>query len=349
MDWKKCLILQNSTLSDAIESINSSAMQTAVIIGRKGNLLGTLTDGDIRRAILSGAQLSDEAQKYMCSKPHVIFRSTSKDEANYIMNKFFIHFLPIVDNQNVVVGVKLYEDAYISPIVYSNPVVIMAGGKGSRLGKLTKNTPKPMLKIHDKPILEIIIENFISQGFNNFWIAVNYLSDQIINHFEDGSKYDVKINYLEEKVRSGTAGALSLLPHTDLPILVCNADLLTKFNVIKLLDHHILSESSITMACREEEYTIPFGVIEKDKDKVIAIKEKPTFRFSVNAGIYVINPSTISLVPSNSYYDMTDLIEAAIDQNDSVYTYNIDDYWIDIGQPPQLDQALKDYQTHFHV
>ncbi len=349
MNWKKSLISPSATLSDAMESITASALQTAIVTDRDGRLLGTLTDGDIRRAILKSADLSELAITYMCSNPHVVYKSTSNDEAYSVMKAHHIHFLPILDSNNIVVGVKSYDDTFITPEKYNNSVVIMAGGKGSRLGSLTKNTPKPMLKINDKPILEIILERFISQGFNSFWFAVNYLSEQIIDYFHDGSKYGVKINYLEEKIRSGTAGALSLLPPTDLPILVSNGDLLTKFDFGKLLQYHISTQSSITMACREEEYTIPFGVIEKEQGKVIAIKEKPSYRFSVNAGIYVLNPSLISLVPSNSFYDMTDLIDAAIDQNHSIYAYNLDDYWIDIGRPPQLDQALRDFPSHFHV
>ena len=349
MDWTKCLIHQNAKLSDAIESINISAMQIAVIVGSQRELLGTLSDGDIRRAILGGANLDDLANQYMCTNPHVVYRSTSSEDANAIMNEFHIHLLPIVDNCNIVVGVMFYNDIFITPISYSYPVVIMAGGKGSRLGTLTKSTPKPMLKINDKPILELILQRFISQGFSSFWFAVNYLSDQIIDYFQDGHQFGVEIRYLKEKVRSGTAGALSLLPRQELPILVTNGDLLTKLDFSKFIDHHVSSNSVISMACRDEEYTIPFGVIERDANRVIGIKEKPSYTFSVNAGIYILNPSVLSLVPHNSFFDMTDLIELAIDHNFPVDTYNIDDYWIDIGRPPQFDQASREYTSQFHV
>jgi NDP-sugar pyrophosphorylase family protein len=234
---------------------------------------------------------------------------------------------------------------------HSNPVVILAGGLGSRLGELTKETPKPMLQVGDKPILFQIIERFKQQGFSNFYLSVNYKSEVIENYFGNGEKFDVSIKYLHEKTRLGTAGPLSLLKeHIEItePVLVINGDILTKINFENLLKFHLENTSHGTMCVREYDFKVPYGVVEIEGDRLIEIKEKPLQSFYVNAGTYVLSPELLELVPSNVYFDMTELFEKATKSEYRASVYPLREYWLDIGKKEDFSKAQEDYKKEFN-
>ena len=222
----------------------------------------------------------------------------------------------------------------------------MAGGLGSRLQPLTEDKPKPLLSVGDKPILETILESFIEQNFRRFYISVNYKADAIKKHFADGGRWNAEIRYLEEETRLGTAGALDLIPERpELPLLVMNGDLLTRVNFRDLLDYHLDQKAQATMCVREYDFQVPFGVVEIEDHHILSIDEKPVHRFFVNAGIYVLEPGLIDLIPKGEYFDMTDLFARAIEKGHETQAFPIHEYWIDVGRIDDLDRANHDHEN----
>jgi NDP-sugar pyrophosphorylase family protein len=252
-----------------------------------------------------------------------------------------------VDADGAVVGLEIMDDYFVVP-KRDNWVVIMAGGLGSRLKELTADVPKPMLKVGSQPLLEIIIKSYAVQGFRKFWLAVNYKADQIESYFGDGSELGVDISYLREQLRLGTAGALSLLPESPLqPLVVTNADLLTKEDYGRLLDQHVSSGADATMTVRDYEIQVPFGVVREADGRVNAIDEKPIQRFVVSAGMYVLSPQTLTLVPRNEFFDMPSLFEAMIARGLHTRCHHIDGYWLDIGRLTDYEKANLDFPVEF--
>jgi NDP-sugar pyrophosphorylase family protein len=224
----------------------------------------------------------------------------------------------------------------------------MAGGLGTRLRPLTEDIPKPLLPVGDKPILETIIEQFISFGFNNFIITVNYKADKIRDYFGNGEKYNANITYIEEEKRLGTAGALSLIDKKiDEPFFLMNADLLTKLNFDSMLRYHLNKDNTLTIASREYKYEVPYGVLEVENEKVTSLEEKPDHKFFVSAGAYILNPELLTRIPKNEYYDITELIDFLLSENGDVGTFPIHEYWLDIGQHEDYKQAKDEYWSEF--
>ena len=229
-----------------------------------------------------------------------------------------------------------------------NPVVLMVGGLGTRLRPLTNDCPKPLLKVGNKPILETIVENFIEEGFYEFYFAVNYKSEMIEKYFGDGSRFGIKINYIREKNRMGTVGALSLLPEKlKESAIVMNGDLLTKVNFGKLLDYHKEQEALATMAVREYTYQIPYGVIHFADSKIIGIEEKPSQSFFVNAGIYVLSPEAVARVDKEKFFDMPDLFNEIIKDGKITAAFPIREYWLDIGKIDDFEKAQGEFREVF--
>ncbi len=341
--WEKSIVLENSSIMDAVKAIDESGMQIALIVNGDRKLKGILTDGDIRRAVLRGVNFSDSIDSVMKKNPVVARVGQSNSEIRGIMKAKQVHQIPIVDDEGRVKNVVLFVDV-IGKHRHDNPIVLMAGGLGTRLMPLTENVPKPMLKVGTKPILEIIIESFIEKGFYNFYLSVNYRSEMIEAYFGEGSKWDINIRYIREEKRLGTAGSLSLLPDIpDKPLIVMNGDILTKVDFSALLSYHILENAMGTMAVREFCSTIPYGVIETDKNVIMSIVEKPTEKYMVNAGIYVLNPSVVEIVKKNSYVDMPGLFETMIDMGNKTIVFPIREYWIDIGKRDDFEKAQIDY------
>lgn len=345
--WHDVLIPPDTTILKAIEIIDASSLQIAMVVDESGRLCGTVTDGDVRRGILKGTGLDMPVSKIMFSEPTVAGSHESRENIMATMKLKQLRQIPIVDHLGCVIGLDVWDEL-ISIQERDNIVVLMAGGLGSRLGELTKDCPKPLLPVGNKPVLETILENCLEYGFKRFYISVNYRADMLKEHFRDGSRWGVEISYLEEDQRLGTAGALGLLPERpEKPLLVMNADVLTKINFKHLMDFHSEHQSVATMCVREYEFQVPFGVVTVDNHRLTGISEKPVQRFFVNAGIYVLNPETITVIPQNSYFDMPSLFEHLLARNAQASVFPIHEYWLDIGRTDDFDRANGEFAKHF--
>lgn len=331
------LVLKDSTsFEDVVEALDQGGMGFLALVDGSDLLLGIVTDGDVRRALLK----KDYTVAGMINKtPEVMEATTSKREIINRLKSLHRRHMPLVDDKGKFQGVFSLDQ--IEFVSRSNKVVIMAGGLGSRLGELTKNTPKPMLTVGNKPMLLHLVELFSEQGFRDFIFCVNYKKEVIQNFFKCGKEFGVKITYVEENKRLGTAGALSLIPdpmHS--PFFVINADVLTHLDFNDLLESHVNGAPLATMCVRQHIYQVPFGVVNSDADRVITdIEEKPTYRFDVNAGVYVLSPKVLSSVPQDEFFDMPSLFENLINDGQKTSVYRIDDYWIDIGRKEDLQKA----------
>ncbi|GFM38107.1 nucleotidyltransferase family protein [Desulfovibrio psychrotolerans] len=345
--WRQGLIRQAAPLIDAIRLIDESALQIALVVDEQEHLVGTITDGDIRRTLLEQLPLDTPVSRVMCSTPMTARETDNNASVLAMMHSHDILHIPLVDDAGRLVGLRSLKELTSVP-EQDNMVVLMAGGLGTRLRPLTENCPKPMLNIGGKPILETILENFIAHGFRRFTMCVNYMADIIKNHFGDGSRWNSHIQYVHESQRMGTAGALSLLPETpETPFFVMNGDLLTKTNFKQLIDFHTQKNSLATMCVREYELQIPFGVVHTDGERLTAIDEKPMHNFFVNAGIYVLNPDVLAMIPKGGFFDMPDLFKMLIADNRMTACFPLREYWLDIGRLDDFQRAEAEYVSNF--
>lgn len=329
----------SSPIHEAMRRIDKTQGKGLIVVDESKRLLGTLTDGDIRRALLAGKDITATVEFAMHMTPLVSYSKDIPPEIYAEAKKSLLKLIPILDLDKIVVEI-FFMDNHAS--IEDIPVVIMAGGLGSRLGDLTKKCPKPMLRIGGKPLLEIIIERLTSQGFSTFYIAVNYKADVIEQHFEDGRKFGCTIHYLREQIKLGTAGALSLLPKNIFgPIIVMNGDVLTKVDFRNLKDFHYRHDSPLTVSVRKYDFQIPYGVINIDDTKgmILSLDEKPVQSFFVNAGVYVINSTLLKQIPENEFFDMPTFINNQMKQNVNVICFPIAEKWIDIGHIDDLNYA----------
>lgn len=346
-DWQSVLIGPEVSLLDALARIDASGVQMAVVVDGNRRLMGLLSDGDVRRALLRGANLSILVKEVMNTTPMVGDPGWTQQELLGFMRRMMLRHIPIVDSQRIVTGLATLDE-HIGIIRHSNWVVLMAGGLGSRLRPLTDNCPKPMLHVGGKPILENILQTFIDQGFSNFFISVNYMADVIIDYFGDGSRWGVSISYLHEDKRLGTAGALSLLPSSPKePFFVMNGDLLTKFRFDAMLEFQEEHKASATMAVREYDVQVPYGVVKMSGTgaRIESIDEKPLHKFFVSAGIYLLSPTMIDHVPINQYLDMPDLFEMATVMGMPVVAFPLREYWLDIGRLEEFERAQSEWKA----
>ncbi len=339
MEISKFLVLESDTVKDAIRAIEDAGSQIALVVDKERHLLGTVTDGDIRRGMLGGSSIEENVKSVMNSNYKYVTLNDSKEVALSFMRENSINLIPIIDQNK-----KLLDLFTLKTILHEkelpNAVVIMAGGKGKRLLPYTQNCPKPMLLVGGKPILEIILERCIEAGFKEFYFSVNYLKDMIIKYFQDGNKWGVKINYLIEERALGTAGSLKLLPkNLKFPFLVINGDILTDLDLRQLVTFHNKHKSEGTICVREHREAIPFGVVLTEGMKLLEIEEKPIYSFMVNAGIYIIDPKLIELTNEDGPTDMPTLLTSASSSGYIVNACPIHEYWIDIGRPSTLKQA----------
>ncbi len=341
---EKCLVTTNASIADAMNAMNIGGKKIAVVANEKRQLLGVITDGDIRRGLLTGIPITALVTEIMSRNPVTAPKESSKAHLLELLRSKGIQQIPLLVDNNVVYGVISIEDLISVEQNNENAVILMVGGLGSRLGELTANCPKPLLKVGEKPILESIIENFKNHGFKNFFLSVNYRSDMIESYFGDGSKFGVNIQYIREKERMGTAGSLSLFePINDLPVFVMNGDLMTQVNFSSLLQSHVDKKFDASICVRQYDYQIPFGVVDVDNFKVSKIEEKPVKSYLINAGIYVLNQSIIKLVPENSYYDMPTLLEKMLELDRNIGAFPIHEYWLDIGRKDDFERAAIDF------
>jgi dTDP-glucose pyrophosphorylase len=346
IDWKKLRLSPDDTILQAMKNLETSGAKFAFVTSSSGSLKGTLTDGDIRRALLGGFDINDKVSKAMNVRPIVASVDLKPSELYDLMKANVIDFVPLIDERGKLIKVLSIKECQSSVPLKDNMVVLMVGGLGSRLGELTANCPKPMLKLGDKPILEIIIEHFKEYGFHNFFLSVNYKSEIIESFFGDGSKHGINIKYIREKERMGTVGSLSLIePINDLPLIIMNGDVLTKVDFSSLIDFHLSYELDACMCTFRHDYQVPFGVVHFDGDLVVKIEEKPIHSSLVNAGIYSIKPKLLNLIPKETYFDMPVLLEKIIAANYRVGTFQVQDYWLDIGRRDDFHRAEIDYQN----
>lgn len=346
-NWRDITVGAEASVQSAWEAIDRGAMQIALVIDPEGHLLGTVTDGDIRRAVLRGKGLDTPISEVMNPNPTTGLAEETRDSWQRTMHRHSLRHLPILDTRGCVVDLAQYSMP-LEP-ERTTPVVIMAGGLGTRLRPLTEHTPKPMIPVGPKPVLETIIENFADQGFVNLFLCLNYKGEVIRDHFGDGSHLGVNITYLHEDRRLGTAGALSLLPQRPgEPVVVMNGDLLTKVDFVRLLDFHARQGFVATMAMREHQQQVPYGVLRIGDGYVVEeLVEKPIERYYVNAGIYILNPETLDLVPDQKFYDMPTLFNALMAQGRKVGGFPLRDYWVDIGRLEDLERASAEFADMF--
>ncbi|MDI6624992.1 MAG: nucleotidyltransferase family protein [Brevundimonas sp.] len=347
-NWQRALIGPEATFRDALVSIDSTGAGMALVVDADNRLLGVLSDGDLRRALIRGAGLEDAALTGANREPFCIDQHQDRAATLTMLRAHGLRQLPVLDADRRVVGLTTVSDFLNIPI-RSNPVVIMAGGKGERLAELTRDTPKPMLKVGPRPILDTIVGNLAGQGFRNFWLAVNYKAEQIERHFGDGSALGLDIRYLRETRPLGTCGALALLPTQEQPLIVTNGDVLAKVDYGHVLESHLEAGADATVVVRDYEMQVPFGVVNAEAGRILRIDEKPTQSYTISAGAYVLSPSALRKVPADAYYDMPSLIADLIGAGMSVRQQRAEGYWMDIGRPPDYAQANADFGTVFEV
>ncbi|MEY4467309.1 MAG: hypothetical protein RIR21_1102 [Pseudomonadota bacterium] len=338
-DWRKALLPAASNLQQAIACLNESSSQIVLVVSPEGALTGTLTDGDIRRGLLRGLRLTSPIDSLINSNPLVVPPQLGRDEVLQLMQANRVHQLPVVDQQRQIVGLHLLDEL-ISPEMRDNLMVIMAGGQGTRLRPHTENCPKPLLPVGGKPMLEHIIERARAEGFNHFVLAIHYLGHMIEEYFSDGSRWGVSIDYLREKSPLGTAGAIGLLAkRPDSPLVVTNGDVLTDIRYGELLEFHCRHNAMATMAVRLHEWQHPFGVVRTQGVDIVGFEEKPVSRSHINAGVYVLEPSSLWLLKPDEHCDMPTLFARLQAEASRTIVYPMHEPWLDVGRPDDLYRA----------
>ncbi len=342
-DWKSVVLKPEATIRDAMRTIDKAALRIGLVCDEQNKLLGTVTDGDIRRGLLAACDMCDPIIDVMNKNPTVVKLTDTRQQRIDIMDKYDLLSLPVVDDNHCLIGLETLHQV-LQPKKQDNPVFIMAGGFGTRLRPLTDHCPKPMLRVGDKPMLEHLINQFISLGFHDFYISTHYMPEQISSHFGDGSEWDVTITYVHEDSPLGTGGALGLLPKSlpKLPLIMMNGDVLTKVDFKRLLDHHQNNDFDATMCVREVEHQISFGVVESQDNLITAMVEKPTYRYRINTGIYVLSPECVASVKPNTKIDLPTLLAQRMQKEEKVGIYTSYDYWLDIGQMADYQKAQQD-------
>jgi dTDP-glucose pyrophosphorylase len=338
--WRKALLPPTATLQDAIRSLDESALQIILVVSEEDVLLGTLTDGDIRRGLMRGLDLSGPVDSLMTREPLVVPEGIPAKTAAQLMQMNRIHQLPVVDERRRVVGLRVWYELQASS-QRANQMVIMAGGLGTRLRPYTEDCPKPLLQVSGKPMLEHIIERAKTEGFHRFVIAINYLGHMIEEYFADGARWQVHIEYLREKLPLGTAGAIRLLePSPELPVLVSNGDVLTDIRYSELLEFHCRHRAAATMAVRQHEWQHPFGVVRTDGIEIVGFEEKPVARSHINAGIYVLEPDCLDALEADVPCDMPALFARLQDRGARTIAYPMHEPWLDVGREDDLERAV---------
>lgn len=347
IDWNKIASLPSTSIREVIQIIDKYSTQIALVINEKNQLLGVITDGDVRRGILKGISLDNSVDIIMNTNPIVAHIEDCREHIWSLMKSKSIRQIPIVDEEKRVIDVVFLED-FIQPKLKDNWVVLMAGGLGNRLKPLTDECPKPLLRVGHKPILETIIDNFNEQGFNHFYISINYKAEMVKDYFGDGSRWGTNIRYIHEEKQMGTAGALGLISEKPShPLIIMNGDLLTKVSFDKLLNFHIRQNTIATMCVRDYQFQIPYGVVNINDNRLVGIVEKPIQQFFVSAGIYVINPEVLDLIPNDVPLDMPELFEKLIKEQKEVAVFPIREYWMDIGRISDFEKANMEYYEQF--
>jgi dTDP-glucose pyrophosphorylase len=351
LSWKKLAVSQQSSIREVMECIDRSGKGIALVLSGDRYLIATVTDGDIRRAILAGLNLNLSITKLIEGRgkqfqeaPVTANLGTPAAELLHTMTEKGLRQIPLLDDDGRVANVVLLSDLVRE---YELPLraVVMAGGFGTRLRPLTEDIPKPMLPLGTRPLLEMIVEGLRDAGIRRVNVATHYKGDVIVEHFKDGQDFGVEIRYVKEDKPLGTAGALSLLEESEDPLLVINGDILTRVDFRSMLNFHREHSADLTVAVRQYEFNVPYGVILTDGVSVTGISEKPVVKQFINAGIYLLSPAVRRLIPNGQPYDIPDLIQLLLKEGQGVVCFPIREYWLDIGQADHYDQAQSDIAT----
>lgn len=329
-----------ATLLEAMRVIDRGGIEVAFVVDARRKVIGTLSDGDVRRAILRGTKLDAPAVAKAMRKDFTwVPRTVTRPEVLDMMRVRNISQVPVLDGGGTLVGLHLLQEL-LGAAEKPNPAVIMAGGQGVRLRPLTEHIPKPMLSVAGRPILERLVLHLVGYGIREIFLSVNYLGHVIESHFGNGERFGCRIRYLREKKPLGTGGPLSLLPgKITEPVLVMNGDLVTQANVDRILEFHATGGFLATTCLKPYQVEVPYGVAEVRGDRLVALREKPTEQFLVSAGIYVFSPRALALVPKNESFPITGIFEKALARKQPVGAHVLEDEWMDIGRHDELKKA----------
>lgn len=336
---QKC-VNQETTVRDAIFRLENGREKLLMVLNTDGNLVGTITDGDIRRAVINGMELDEPVTKCVHSMPITVLEGTPTESVIALMYARAVREIPVLDAKGCPVAIHMLEEL-LDQRRRGNIAFILAGGHGQRLRPLTETVPKPLVEVGGKPILESLILKLIAHGFHSFVISVNYKKKMIKDYFGDGADYGISIEYVEENEPLGTIGSISLIKERPAePLLVINSDIITNLNFGKILKFHENEQASLTIGTVPYDYQVPFGVLKFDGgSRVEGIVEKPVLSHKICGGIYALQPETLDRMPLNTHFDMPDFISFLIEQGDKVVGYDISEYWVDIGDTVQLARA----------
>ena len=339
--WKSTLLEKNSTIKKAFESLEKSALQIILVYEKNLRFVGTITDGDIRRGLLNGISFKDKIWKIVNNNSIVVSKNLDSDAIKNLMQYNKIKALPIVSKERKILGLICPNN--FSELLYTEtPVIIMCGGRGKRLNPLTIKTPKAMIDINGKPMLEHIIKKFIDEGFNHFILSVNYLKQKIKKHFKNGKKWNIKISYIEEKKPLGTIGSLSLLPKMKKDFFVVNCDVITNLKFHEFLSFHKHHDADVTVGANIIEQINSFGQITTKGLDIEKFEEKPSEKKYFNAGIYVFKKNVLNLIKKNKYMDAPELINIMIKNKKKSVIFPIHERWTDVGIHSELKKIKKE-------
>jgi dTDP-glucose pyrophosphorylase len=343
-DLEKLCVTRSYTLRETLKCLDAGGEGIALVVGEDGKLIGTITDGDLRRATLAGLDVDKETVQSLIrrrerkTQPLTAPVGTSSVKLMRMMKGSGLRHIPLVDARGRVKELALLRELALEEEL---PVtaVVMAGGLGTRLRPLTERMPKPMLPVGDRPVMEHVLEQLQKVGISRISITTHYKPEAIVEHFGDGHRFGVEIDYVNEKEPLGTAGALGLLKPPDGPVLVINGDVLTQVNFRSMLAYHTDNKADMTVGVRRFELQVPYGVVAMEGSKVVELDEKPTYRFFINAGVYLIEPAVLRLIKNRERLDATDLIDRLIAAGKTVVGFPIHEYWLDIGRPDDYVRA----------
>ncbi|MBO9700875.1 MAG: nucleotidyltransferase family protein [Sporocytophaga sp.] len=337
LEFEKYVISETCTLMQALEKLNANDKLTLIVLNDNGEVVGTITDGDIRRGILKGISLESPISTFMHG--NFIFLKNGQPDLALIdsIRKNNIRLLPVLNNERKLVKLfDLTRQKSLLPV----EAVLMAGGKGERLRPLTEKTPKPLLKLGNKAIIEYNINNLSKFGIENVYISVKYLADQIIDYLGNGDKYGLNIQYIREDEPLGTLGAVTLVDNYESDtVLVMNSDLFTNLNLEEFYKHYLEVGADMAIASFPYVVSVPYGVLNIDNSSVTSVAEKPTYTYHASAGMYLIKKEYFNLIPKNTFYNATDLMDLLFSMQKKITYFPIVGYWIDIGKPDDYKKA----------
>lgn len=337
--WRQAILPVHATIEQTIRNLDQVSIKIVLVVNERGELVGTISDGDIRRGLLKGLDLHSPIESVVHRHALVVPPEMPRAMVMQLMVANKIQQIPVVDERNHVVGLHLWDEI-TTPPVRANLMVIMAGGMGTRLRPYTETCPKPLLPVAGKPMLEHIIEHAKLEGFSHFVLAVHYLGHMIEDHFGKGDRWQVRIEYLREKTPLGTAGALGLLrPRPEDPFVVTNGDVITDIHYGELLDFHVRHAAAATMAVRAYEWQHPFGVVRTQGADIVGFEEKPIARSHINAGVYALSPNALGVLGVDDHCDMPTLFERLRSKAERTVAYPMHEPWLDVGRPDDLEQS----------